>query len=577
MNIEIKRLLDKALEKGVILFNEKDEILKKGIELGLDSLELEMYIENYQSTQQKIETEKDTKKCPKCNANIPFLSNVCNFCGAELTVKSNQISDKELVVNIHENIEIIKRLRTPTIYELLLKYGVFFFGFLSVVTVLITLIFFPGSISFRVVIYVILGIVSFYLYKRNDFASKNLIQKLENTVSAFEKNQTLFKLYYTNNREIQELTVNFNDKVNTVRNKVKQTTTKTIIIFAVSFIVLFGLSLKNSISKGYSYLDENDINTVVVNPKNVSVAEEYKDDIQILNNEYKLILKQDKFKDETRYYVKFKIILQIPETQKDDFYFTDFSLIFANSNGKKIKHTTTFEAADNLFKEGQKDFNFYYYFPNITHASEFISRLEKKPYIIISAKKKDYVKPNSMNNETGTITDIRDNHVYKTIKIGTQTWFAENLDFDAGAGSWTYNTNVRSRTGRLYDYKTAKKSCPKGWHLPTDNEWKTLITYLGGEEVAGEKLKNYFSWVKFEYKNIGTNSTGFSAIPCGFRRSEDKGGEVAYSEYYGYWWTATSKGKSSAWIREINHKAELTRIEAVNKNYGYSVRCIKNN
>jgi len=494
MHPEINKLLSKAAQKGVILHKEKEEILKKGIELGIDKLVLEMYISNYQYNKNSA-TVINTKKCPKCNANIPLLSNICSFCGAELD-QSNQISDDELIENINKNIVEVEKLRTASLLESLYKYGGLFFGFLSVVTILITLIFLPGAISLSVLLYVILGIASYIYYKKNNFASPNLRQKLENISSNFDKNQNLFKLYYTNNSELHKLTKNFNNKVKIIRNTVKSISTKTIIIYSAAFVVLFSLSLYNSAKKDYSYL----------------------------------------------------------------------------------KNTTTFESNAELFKSDKsKTFTFFNIFPNITHASEFIRRIGKNPNIIISAEKKEYIKGNSMNNETGNFFDSRDGHTYETIKIGDQTWFAENLAYDAGDGCWVYDNYADpiGKKGRLYDYETAKKSCPKGWHLPTDEEWSILINFLGGEDVAGEKLKNYLNWQLFEGENRGNNASGFSAIPSGCRRSDDKGGEFINKTYYAYWWTSTSVGKNSAWIRFLDSSTKIDRQKAVNKYYGYSVRCIK--
>lgn len=121
---------------------------------------------------------------------------------------------------------------------------------------------------------------------------------------------------------------------------------------------------------------------------------------------------------------------------------------------------------------------------------------------------------------TGTFTDPRDGKVYKTVKIGTQTWMAENLDFKAESGCWAYNNdqnNVKTY-GYLYNWKTAKKVCPSGWHLPSKDEWSALLTYFGGEESAGDKLKEAGTVHWQKPVSAATNESGFTAIPGGFRK-----------------------------------------------------------
>lgn len=123
--------------------------------------------------------------------------------------------------------------------------------------------------------------------------------------------------------------------------------------------------------------------------------------------------------------------------------------------------------------------------------------------------------------------------IYKTVTIGTQTWFAENLAYlpsvTGGAvkgGFWVYDyegTDVNAAKltlnyqiyGVLYDLENAKTSCPTGWHLPSNAEFTTLTDYLGGVDVAGGKMKETGT-THWDSPNKGaTNESGFSALPAG--------------------------------------------------------------
>jgi uncharacterized protein (TIGR02145 family) len=182
----------------------------------------------------------------------------------------------------------------------------------------------------------------------------------------------------------------------------------------------------------------------------------------------------------------------------------------------------------------------------------------------------------SVAQETGTFTDSRDGKVYKTVKIGTQTWFAENLAYKVSKGCWAYNndtSNVKTY-GYLYNWKAAITACPTGWHLPSDAEWTTLIIYLGGENVAGDKLKE-IGTTHWEKPNTGaTNESGFTALPGGYRYPNLPVENLGYS---GYWWSSTEKVNSygSYWFRVVSYKGSMIYRYDRGEMSAYSVRCIK--
>ena len=180
----------------------------------------------------------------------------------------------------------------------------------------------------------------------------------------------------------------------------------------------------------------------------------------------------------------------------------------------------------------------------------------------------------SIAQTSGTFIDSRDGKTYKTVKIGTQTWMAENLAYKTDHGCWAKDGNQSNviTYGYLYAWKTANKVCPSGWHLPSDDEWKTLTDYLGGAEVAGGKLKSTNSWKSF---NTGaSNSSGFTALPGGYRSYE--GTFSASTGDLGIWWTSTETKTGSAWRRVMSYLNNGVQIlNDLPDGSGFSVRCLK--
>jgi uncharacterized protein (TIGR02145 family) len=171
---------------------------------------------------------------------------------------------------------------------------------------------------------------------------------------------------------------------------------------------------------------------------------------------------------------------------------------------------------------------------------------------------------------TATFTDERDGKVYKTVKIGKQTWMAENLAYKANSGCWSYDDNAANvnKYGYLYDFETAKTSCPAGWHLPSDDEWTTLMSFLG-ENVAVNKIKSTSGW---NDNGNGNNSSGYSALPGGHLFNNNTFGDIGNNSY---WWTSTELEATLAWTRSIDYNNNNITRDISSKTDGLSVRCIK--
>ena len=184
----------------------------------------------------------------------------------------------------------------------------------------------------------------------------------------------------------------------------------------------------------------------------------------------------------------------------------------------------------------------------------------------------------------GTFTDRRDGKTYRTVTIGTQTWMADNLDYQT-PNSWCYagSPGNCARYGRLYTWEAAKNACPAGWHLPSDEEWKILERHLGmtADEAniilyrgdgAGTKLKSESGWELADGKTQGDNESGFNALPGGYRLFYD--GSFVDIGKRGSWWSSTPDNKN-AWRRSLFHdKGGVDRDIATSTN-GFSVRCVK--
>ena len=185
----------------------------------------------------------------------------------------------------------------------------------------------------------------------------------------------------------------------------------------------------------------------------------------------------------------------------------------------------------------------------------------------------------------GTLTDNRDVVIrtYKTVVIGTQTWMAENLNHYNSNG---YNSNNSrcydyldsncAKYGRLYDWAMALTICPSGWHLPSDAEWRTLTSYIGGSSIAGKKLRAINGWNSYyDGRYNGTDDYGFAALPGGACDN----GVFDYKCYHigneGRWWSALEVNNINAYDVEMKYDEERAMHTFTSRPYLLSVRCVK--
>jgi uncharacterized protein (TIGR02145 family) len=182
----------------------------------------------------------------------------------------------------------------------------------------------------------------------------------------------------------------------------------------------------------------------------------------------------------------------------------------------------------------------------------------------------------------GTFTDTRDGQKYKTVKIGKQTWMAQNINYQTKGGSWCYEDSASycKQYGRLYDWKTAKTVCPKGWKLPSREDWDSLGQAVRGKKElgdrsgiywygAGKKLKSKSGWIK---NGNGTDDYGFSALPGGNRGSDGGFGNAGNG---GGWWTATEDSDGNAYGRGMGYDNDDVHESNLYKSLAFSARCVQ--
>jgi len=212
---------------------------------------------------------------------------------------------------------------------------------------------------------------------------------------------------------------------------------------------------------------------------------------------------------------------------------------------------------------------------------------------------------NDSSNVIYGTPETYENKTYKTVIIGTQTWIAENLNFETTSGnSSCYDDNPANcdKYGRLYDWATAmsldiscnnescqsqigtkhRGICPEGWHIPSTNEWRELYNYANCEHNGYKSggpycLKATNEWPNCTIGNCSWDTYGFTALPGG-----SYGGAFSSSDFNGigsrgYWWTSDESMDNYAYLTEISSNQNPEIAFHRKKKMLFSVRCVKDN
>ena len=203
----------------------------------------------------------------------------------------------------------------------------------------------------------------------------------------------------------------------------------------------------------------------------------------------------------------------------------------------------------------------------------------------------------SYSNQIEFSTLNKEDSLLESVKIGTQIWTTKNLDVSTyrngdtirhastqqewqdaaskGEGAWCYyNHDPKNGEvyGKLYNWHSVKNSrnlAPSGYHIPSDLEWTLLTEYLGGEEIAGFKMKSTSGW----YDNgNGDNSSGFNGLPGGHCHNDGNFGTISV---YGNWWSSSEANQGNAWYRDLYGNDTKVYRNYNYKNFGFSVRCLR--
>lgn len=191
----------------------------------------------------------------------------------------------------------------------------------------------------------------------------------------------------------------------------------------------------------------------------------------------------------------------------------------------------------------------------------------------------------------------KSNEDFESVTIGRQVWMAKNLNIDTfrngdpiphitsdkewieygekGKPAWCYYDNDSANAdkyGKLYNWHAVNDSrglAPVGCKIPSNEDWNCLTEFLGGEKVAGTKMKSTNGWNK---NGVGSNESGFSGLPSGFR---DNIGNFFLLGKTGKWWSSSKVDETNSFYSSLSHRNATLIMNFINKNQGAAIRCIK--
>lgn len=209
------------------------------------------------------------------------------------------------------------------------------------------------------------------------------------------------------------------------------------------------------------------------------------------------------------------------------------------------------------------------------------------------------VEPNKSNKQSSReeTSDVDKKPLFGEVKIGKQIWMTENLNVDKfrngdliqhakttdewekaakeGKAAWCYydNDSINGiKYGKLYNWYAVNDPrglLPDGWHVPSDKEWKKLVKSLGGDDIAGAKMKSKNGW---KQNGNGTNESGFDGLPGGVIVPF---GEFRFITQGGGWWSSSENDTEQAWFRGLDFDTSVLGRTNHSKGLGLSVRGVK--